>query len=184
MAKVIVVFGLSGVGKTWMISRYAGQSNVAHIQASQLMRDAKAAQISGAVTSEDLRRGPVLDNQSLLVDAFTKVLTAEVRPIIFDGHCLVDAGDRLIEIPADVIRELRPSGVVLICAPAEDIVRRRESDISRQRPARTAEALAAQQDRCVAICANYAEVLSVSFTEVSAGDEPAFARVSGRLLQT
>jgi putative ribosome biogenesis GTPase RsgA len=29
MAKVVTVFGLSGVGKSWMISRYAAAANVA-----------------------------------------------------------------------------------------------------------------------------------------------------------
>jgi adenylate kinase len=84
---VVTVFGLSGVGKSWMISRYAAIANVAHIQASQLMRDARAALVARNVTSEDLRRGPVLDNQSLLADAFAKVPATEERPIIFDGHC-------------------------------------------------------------------------------------------------
>src|SRR5580658_1283865 len=108
MAKVGAVFGLSGVGKSWIISRYASIANVAHIQAGQLMRDAKAALVAREVTSEDLRRGPVLDNQSLLTDAFARVLSTEARPVIFDGHCLVDVGEQPIEIPVDVIRRLRP----------------------------------------------------------------------------
>ena len=75
MAQVVTVFGLSGVGKSWIISRYAAASNVAHVQASQLMRDARAAVVGQPVPSEDLRRGPVLDNQTLLTDAFAKVLS-------------------------------------------------------------------------------------------------------------
>jgi hypothetical protein len=63
MARVVTVFGLSGVGKSWMISRYAAAANIAHIQASQLMRDARAALVGGPVTSEDLRRGPVRDKE-------------------------------------------------------------------------------------------------------------------------
>jgi adenylate kinase len=184
MANVVTVFGLSGVGKSWMIFRYAALSNVAHIQASQLMRDARAALVGQAVTSEDLRRGPVLDNQSLLTDAFIKVLATEVRPIIFDGHCLVDVGEQPIEIPVDVIRQLQPSGIVLVHAPADEIVRRRESDTSRERPSRDADALAAQQARCVAICASYGEQLGLDFVQVRAGDEREFAQVVGRMLQT
>lgn len=175
MAKVVTVFGLSGVGKSWMISRYAAAANVAHVQASQLMRDAKAAQVGKAVTSEDLRRGPVLDNQSLLTDAFAKVLAAETRPIIFDGHCLVDVGDQPIEIPVNVIRQLQTAGIILVHAPTYEIARRRGSDSTRVRPVRTADALAAQQDRCIAICAGYAGELALEFIQVRAGDEQAFA---------
>jgi adenylate kinase len=183
MAKVVTVFGISGVGKSWMISRYAALSNAAHIQASQLMRNARAALVGQAVTSEDLRRGPVLDNQSLLTDAFAKVLATEVRPIIFDGHCLVDVGDQSIEIPEEVIRQLQPSGIVLVYAPADEIVRRRESDTSRDRPSRDAEALAIQQARCVAICAGYSKQLGLDFVQVRAGNEHEFSQVVGQMLQ-
>jgi adenylate kinase len=176
MAKVVTVFGLSGVGKSWMISRYAAAANVAHIQASRIMRDAKAALLGQAVTSEDLRRGPVLDNQTLLIGAFAKVLAAETRPIIFDGHCLVDVGEQPIEIPVDIISRLQPSGIVLVYAPAHEIVRRRGNDTLRERPVRTAEALAAQQDRCVAICTDYAEQLGLDFVTVGASDERNFAQ--------
>jgi adenylate kinase len=182
MSKVVTVFGLSGVGKSWMISRYAALANVAHVQASQLMRDAKAAQAGKAVTSEDLRRGPVLDNQSLLIDAFNKVLASEARPIIFDGHCLVDVGDEPIEIPVDVIRQLQPSGIVLMYAPAEEIVQRRERDASRERQVRPADALTAQQDRCVAICNQYAGQLGLDFVQVRAGDERGFEQAIGQML--
>jgi adenylate kinase len=183
MAKVVTVFGISGVGKSWMISRYAAIANVSHIQASQLMRDARAALVGLPMTSEDLRRGPVLDNQSLLTEAFAEVLATEARPIIFDGHCLIDIGEKPIEIPVDVIHELQPSGIVLVCAPPEEIVRRRESDTLRERPVRTADALAAQQDRCVSICANYAEQLGIKFEQVRAGDESCFAQSVNRSLQ-
>jgi adenylate kinase len=182
MANVITVFGLSGVGKSWMIARYAALANVAHIQASQLMRGARAALVGQAVTSEDLRRGPVLDNQSLLIDAFAKVLATETRPIIFDGHCLVDAGAQAIEIPVDVIRQLQPTGIVLIHAPADEIVRRRQSDTSRERPSRDADTLAAQQAHCVAICANYGKQLGLDFAQVHAGNEHKFAQVVGGML--
>lgn len=182
MAKVVTVFGLSGVGKSWMISRYAAASNVAHVQASQLMRDARAAVVGQPVTSEDLRRGPVLDNQTLLTDAFAKVLATEMRLIIFDGHCVVDVGDQPIEIPVDVIRQLQPSCIVLVHASADEIVRRRESDTSRERPVRSADALAAQQDRCIAICADYAAQLGLDFVQVRASDEQGFAEVVGRML--
>ena len=114
---VVTVFGLSGVGKSWMISRYAAIAKVAHIQASQLMRDARAALAARKVTSEDLRRGPVLDNQSLLTDAFAKVLATEERPIIFDGHCLVDVGEQPVEIPVDVYAGFSHLALCLFARP-------------------------------------------------------------------
>jgi adenylate kinase len=184
MTKVIAVFGLSGVGKSWMISRYAAAANVAHIQASQLMRDAIAAQATKSVSSEDLLRGPVLDNQKILTDAFDLARASETRPIIFDGHCLVDSGEQLIEIPLAVIRKLQPSRIVLVHAPTVEIAKRREMDTSRQRPIRTSEALAAQQSRCVILCTEYAERLGIAFDKVRSGDEQSFARSANEVLLT
>ena len=43
MVKVAAVFGLSGVGKGWLISRYASSHAVLHIQASQLLCEAKVS---------------------------------------------------------------------------------------------------------------------------------------------
>ena len=167
-----------------MITRYAAAANVAHIQASQLIRDAIADLDVRPVTSEDLRRGPILDNQSILTDAFAKVHATEARPIIFDGHCLVDVGEQPIEIPVDVIRQLQPSGVVLVHAPADEIVRRRKNDTSRERPVRTSDELATQQDRCIALCTDYAEKLGIRFGQVRAGDESGFAQSVSQFLGT
>ena len=182
MTKVVAVFGLSGVGKSWMISRYAATANVAHVQASQLMRTAKAAQVGMTVTSEDLRRGPVIENQTLLTDAFAKVLAVANKPIIFDGHCLVDVDDHLVEVPTDVVRRLQTAGIILVHASADEIVRRRETDTTRIRPLRTADDLAAQQHRCRSICASYAHKLALELVQVRAGDERAFALAVTQML--
>ncbi|MGE4049258.1 MAG: AAA family ATPase, partial [Acetobacteraceae bacterium] len=108
----------------------------------------------------------------------------ETRPIIYDGHCLVDVGPQPIEIPIDVVRQLQPAGIVLVHAPADEIVRRRQGDTARERPSRDAAALAAQQARCVAICAGYGKQLGLDFVQVFAGNEHEFAQVVGRMLQT
>jgi hypothetical protein len=54
---------------------------------------------------------------------------------------------------------------------------------SRERPSRNADALAAQQARCVAICASYGKQLGLDFAQVRAGNEREFARVVGQMLQ-
>ena len=93
-------------------------------------------------------------------------------------------GEQPIEIPVEVIRQLQPVGIVLVHAPADEIVRRRESDIARERPSRDADVLAVQQARCVAICASYGEQLGLNFVQVRAGNEHEFAQVVGEMLHT
>lgn len=174
MVKVVAVFGLSGVGKTWLISRYAVSSEALHVQASQLLRQETTKLTGEAVTNEGLRKGAVLDNQSLLVQAFSKVAASATKPIIFDGHCVVDTGDRLIEIPSGVIKALLPSGIVFVHDRAAAIVARRAGDIARARLVRSEGEIELQQERAVAVCRDYAKELGLGLHFVEAGDEAAF----------
>ena len=57
---IVAVFGLSGVGKSWMITRYIAHNPALHVQASQLLREAKAAFSGENASAEDLRKGAVL----------------------------------------------------------------------------------------------------------------------------
>jgi adenylate kinase len=174
MMFVAAVFGLSGVGKGWLISRFTATRAATHAQASQLMRDARAALIGRMESQEDLRKGAVLDNQALLIEAFTNLRSSASTPIIFDGHCVIDAGDRLIEIPVDVIEALRPDGLVFVRDDPAAIVSKRARDVSRTRPVRTELEVGQHQERALAMCARYQQRLGVGLYLVQAGDEVAF----------
>jgi adenylate kinase len=182
MVRVIGVFGLSGVGKSWLISRFVSANPVAHVQASQLLREAKAA-ISGSVTtSEALRIGAVLDNQALLVRAFSAKIADAVQPIIFDGHCVVDNGSQLLEIPVEVIAALSVSGLIFVQSQPAAIVEQRLKDITRTRPARSVEEIEFHQNRAMSVCAEYAKHLRLDLHVVHAGDEGSFASVVASIL--
>jgi len=175
MVKVAAVFGLSGVGKSWLVCRYARTNRVLHAQASRLLREAKAATSRAVVTSEDLRTGKVLDNQQLLIGAFAPFHLQGASPVIFDGHCLVDSGDRLIEIPVSVIGALSVSGIVFVRSDAAAIAERRRNDLTRVRPLRLPEEISLHQERAVHLCEEYSCHLKLGLYIVDAGDEPGFA---------
>jgi adenylate kinase len=182
VVRVLAVCGLSGVGKSWLISRFASANPVVHVQASQLLREAKAA-ISGSVTtSEELRIGAVLDNQALLIRAFSAKISNAVQPIIFDGHCVVDDGSQLVEIPVEVIAALSVSGLVFVKSQPGAIVERRLKDIARTRPARTVEEIGLHQNRAMLVCVDYAKRLRLDLHVVQAGDEESFASAVASIL--
>ena len=182
MVKVVGVFGLSGVGKTWLISRYARTNRVLHVQASQLLREAKAATSGAIVSSEDLRTGKVLDNQQLLIETFAAVYVQADAPIVFDGHCLIDSGDRLIEIPVGVIGALSVSDIIFVRSGAATIAERRRTDMTRVRPLRSPEQIAVQQDRATQLCEEYSSHLKLSLHIADAGDERRFASIMASIL--
>jgi adenylate kinase len=179
---VVAVFGLSGVGKSWLTSRYAKRFGVLHVQASQLLRETKASLFGVNLTAEELRQGAVLDNQELLVRAFTNVRRTSVKPIIFDGHCVVDNGTDLIEIPSEIIVGLHILHIVFVEGPVEAIVERRLKDSDRVRPIRSVFDLGLHQHRAKEVCRNYSTSLGIPLTFVLAGDEDAFADVLSLVL--
>lgn len=179
---IIAVFGLSGVGKSWLIGRCVAHFPVLHVQASQLLREAKAVLSGERVTSEELRKGAVLDNQTLLIQAFARLRETAAEPIVFDGHCVVDNGDQLLEIPTEVIAGLAVSHLVFVEGSAKGIIERRQNDAARVRSARSEAELSHHQQRAKAVCKVYSGSLGLPLTVVTADDEGAFADALRRSL--
>lgn len=176
MADVIAVFGISGVGKTWLASRLAAKRGMRHVQAGELMRQAREVLEGRPTTAEDLRKGPVLDNQTLLLLAFNEVRAAERRHIIFDGHSVVDTGTGLVEVPVAVIEGLCPGGIVFIRDEPHNIAVRRSDDPLRRRPQRSAAELAQHQRLALKVCEQYCAELNIPIVVVVSGDLDALDR--------
>lgn len=159
-----------------MIARYIAHNPALHVQASQLLREVKAVFSNENVSAEDLRKGAVLDNQTLLIQAFTRLRETATQPILFDGHCVVDNGEQLLAIPGEVIDGLAITSIVFVEGPSQGITERRQNDTTRVRPTRSARELDEHQQRAKAVCQTYSETLSLPLTIVTAGDETAFAK--------
>lgn len=158
-----------------MITRYIAHNSALHVQASQLLREAKEELSGENFSVEDLRKGTVLDNQILLVQAFKRLRRTATQPILFDGHCVVDNGERLLIIPVEVIDELAVTSIVFVEGAAQEIIQRRQDDASRARPARSVQEINEHQQRAKVVCQTYREKLGLPLTIILAGDEEAFA---------
>jgi adenylate kinase len=167
----IAVFGISGVGKSRMCAILAARLGLVHAQASDLLKLAKREEAGEAVSSEELRKGPVLDNQTMLVSSFSNFAAEESRNILFDGHSLIDIGDTLIEIPVEVIEAIGPGAVLFLWEEPQTIADRRAADSGRRRPFRSADELARHQARAEELAGLYAANLRIPFFRVRSGDE-------------
>ena len=106
-----------------------------------------------------------------------------MQPIIFDGHCVVDDGKQLVEIPVEVIAALSVSGLIFVQREPTAIVERRLKDITRTRPVRSVEEIELHQNQAMLVCEGYAKHLRLDLHVVPAGDEGSFASVVASILE-
>lgn len=105
-------------------------------------------------------------NQEVLLEAFDALRRRNPgRPILFEGHLVIDNGMELVEVPAEVVRALQPEILIWVFDDPLVIARRREES-SRRRPARTIDELAMQQARGEELCREYSLELAIPFERV------------------
>lgn len=168
--RTILVLGLSGVGKSSLIRRAAETRIVLHLAASDLIKAGLARRAEHA-TSEELRKGAVLDNQQLLLEEFKLAISGtDHELVIFDGHNVIDTPMGLLEIPSGVLSQLRPDLVIFVEDDPAHITARRTADIARTRPPRTPQELALHQALAKSNAETLAANLAIPFHAVRSGD--------------
>ncbi|MGF0524607.1 ATP-binding protein [Agrobacterium pusense] len=118
--KLIIVFGVSGVGKTTACAEYANRNHdVIHSSASDLLRLHR--ETAGMRTIDE-----VMQDQHTLVDLVC-ALRAETRAslVLLDAHSLIVVAGRKIVIPADIIAAMNPSGLIFFKATGDVVFSRR-----------------------------------------------------------
>jgi adenylate kinase len=180
----ILVFGISGVGKTRLIALAKDQLEpVLTWRASEIIGEAR--RISNG---EDLRRLPVNElraSQELLVRGFAERRHANPSAlVILDAHSVIDAEVGLVEIATDVVKRLSPAGLIHVGDTAERVKQRREVDVARPRPRRTVVELVRYQERSIEMSRRYSDTLQIPLIEVISGDEQAFIRAVGSIIRS
>jgi adenylate kinase len=166
----ILLIGISGVGKSHLaISAISKLANVVHVKASQLLKEELAAQ------AEALRLGSIQENQSILVTAFRRKRQNTTGTLLLDSHTIIDGREGIEVIPFAVFEAFEPKAMVAVYDEPQIIAERRNSDLSRTRPQRTAKQLEEHQARSEKVGAEYATRLNIPFIRVRAGDAQALA---------
>lgn len=168
--KVILVVGLSGVGKTTMIKAFVNKNEgYVFVTASSLL-----AQKTKTEDTDALRRGStdnIVHNQQHIVRAFAEYRAANVKSnIIIDGHVIIDNDQGIVEVPYHVIAALNPDKVIVIVSEPEDIISRRKNDENRIRPDRTKLGVHQQQTLSLRKANEYSKKLKCPFIQVSSGN--------------
>jgi adenylate kinase len=172
---VIAVFGISGVGKSTLIEGFIkDHPEYTHIQAGTLIRQALKN-----VPRDKLRiadTDTIIKNQYLLIDEFWKeVKEHSYSSIIFDGHSIIDTDTTVVEVPADIIKSLKPCKIIFIEDDPQQITNRRTQDTSRNRPDLSADNVKDHQEKARNQAVIYASQIGIPFFQIQSGQLSAFA---------
>jgi adenylate kinase len=168
--RVVAVLGISGVGKTTMVTAFTqGRPWVHSIQASTLLKEATAA-----TNTEALRTASATDihaNQDRLTSAFSELRRRHPdRHIIFDGHSLIDNDEGVVVIPTSTFVRLAPDMIMFLEDAADAILVRRAADVGRVRPRRSADEITSHQNTAKDAAFRYASTLRIPYATIRSGD--------------
>ena len=158
--KVIVLAGLSGVGKSTLLHNARRALAFEHLQASDLIMEERHERQGQSVAQDILREGNIDGNQALLISAFMR-RAPKKGLVVLDGHTAIDTPGGLVENSPSVYAAIHDSRFVVLVDDVAKIALRRLSDTRRSRPVRSTEELSDHQERSLLAAYRAALTLSV-----------------------
>lgn len=159
--RTIAFVGISGVGKSTFLRSAAKKVAFQHLTAGSLIGKARESERDG------LRLQNIDENQRLLIAGFEMAKNSTDNLIVIDGHVIIDAGNGLQEISANVFAALRVCAIVHLEAEAMQILTNRAGDKSRDRPILSVNELAAHQISSRSAALDIARSLAIPFRSFS-----------------
>ena len=165
---IILIVGVSGVGKTYAINSLKKSSeSFTHFSAGTLIKKRRAETDRDALRL--LNSSEILQNQYLLIEQFKLELKA-ISPeqvVLFDAHMLIHNNNELITIPLDIFQKLNPYRFIFLHDDPEIILSRRDYDASRERQQAVKEDINYLQERSFKMAQAYASKLSIGIQKVT-----------------
>lgn len=157
---MVALIGISGVGKTTLLTKTRTGLSFEHLQASELIREEREYQGKSAASDSAMQNASLDENQLLLIEGFRRMVPANGL-VVLDAHSVVDTPDGLFEISSSVFERLEISLFILLTEKPSEIVRRRSSDTNRRRSTRSISEIGRQQMRSVQTTFRIARILDV-----------------------
>jgi adenylate kinase len=90
--------------------------------------------------------------------------------VVLDGHAIIDTPTGITEVGTEVFRAIGVCRFVILVAPPEIIVARRNMDRQRKRPERTIEEIHQHQEQSLASARSAAHALDVPISIIQANE--------------
>ena len=136
-SKLIIIVGIPGVGKTTVIEKlieYLATLDIkSHISVfgSVMLNEAKKV---GIKNRDELRTLSVKEQKKLQISASNKISKLKYPFIFVDTHLFIKTSEGYCPgLPFDILNSLSPDQIILVEAKPEEIIERRNIDITRKR---------------------------------------------------
>ena len=130
MSKRVLVFGLSGSGKSSVLHILEKKGRLLHVSAGGLVMKHAGCSLSD-FQNRSVQEG-VFQGRKVMCKAFDELYCKETSPIIALGaHLRLRCEDGLVMSPFSVTRYLKPDAMAFVCASPDDLIRRRNEDVHR-----------------------------------------------------
>ena len=136
-SKLIVIVGIPGVGKTTVIEKLVEYLITLDIKShisvfgSVMLDEAKKI---GIKNRDELRTLSVNEQKKLQISAANKISNLKYPFIFVDTHLFITTSEGYCPgLPFDILNSLSPDKIILVEAKPEEIVERRNTDITRKR---------------------------------------------------
>ena len=136
-SKLIVIVGIPGVGKTTVIEKLVEYLTTLDIKShisvfgSVMLDEAKKI---GIKNRDELRTLSVKEQKKLQISAANKISNLKYPFIFVDTHLFITTSEGYCPgLPFDILNSLSPDQIILVEAKPEEIVERRNTDITRKR---------------------------------------------------
>lgn len=136
--------GIPGVGKTTVVEKAAGFLGASVLTFGTVMFE-EARKLRWVESRDDMRKMPVEKQRRLQRLAAAKISRARDPVLFVDTHLFIRTSEGLWPgLPFEVVREMKPTHLVLVEATPGEIRERRASDATRARDSLSLEALASE----------------------------------------
>ncbi len=141
-----MIVGIPGVGKSTVVNRVVEKlrsKSVLHkvVNYGSVMME-QASRLPDLKSRDDMRRLSVDAQRKLQIYAANEISRLRDQIVIVDTHLFISTAEGFWPgMPLDVLQALKPTNLVLIVASPEEILKRRQNDVSRARDKATREVL-------------------------------------------
>jgi adenylate kinase len=170
---MILVTGVSGVGKTYTILRAIAElPQFRYLRASEVLRS-----LGRPITN--LTAAQIAENQEVLLAALMLETDRDCRYLIVDGHAVLETASEFVPVPDHVYRDLPISTVIYIFDDPRSIAPRRVEKARSTDPVKIEELQRIELSTSV----RWSETYMAGFRSVRSGDVDAFTDAVAQAIQ-